>query len=411
MRILVVSPWLGDRYGQERIVAESARLLQSRGHQVFGMTTNLEVSGTPSYLNDVRVVPNLNSCHFLKGPNVVEQVLQDSKTYLEKIKPDIIHLIDGVDPRIFGLFKEVAPTILSIHSVGATCPSSTRVINGKSVCAKKSGYACLLHDLSYHCLSKYGGPARRTMSLIEHMRRHASLEKYAAVVPVSQYTKDLILQEGVPESKVHLIHNPVSIPENVTRVRDVPSPLLVCVARLVSLKGISLLIEACSRLKSKDWTLWICGDGESRPQVESQIAGCGLENRIKLLGHVTHSRVLEIVASARALVQSNIGPEAFGLSVAEASALGIPVVAFDIPGINEVVKDSENGLLVPSNDTSRLADAMDMLLSDNLLHQRLSKAGPQRMKRMFSPAEHIDKTVSLYELVIGRGDWLMQTSL
>jgi glycosyltransferase involved in cell wall biosynthesis len=411
MRILIVSPWLGDLYGQERMVAESARILRARGHQVFALTTVLKGDEFPSYLDGGRVVDKLNACTFLMLLSEVERILRETRAYLNQIKPDIIHLIDGVDPRISALFNEFAPTILSVHSVGATCPSSTRMIRKQTVCSKRSGYSCLAHDLSYRCLSEYGGIPTRVLTVVEHLRRYVALEKYTAVVAVSEYIRDLLLLEGVPEAKVQMIYNPVYVPSEGIKAAKTPTPLLVSVARLVPLKGLSLLIQACSNLKAKEWTLWICGDGSQRKELESLVEKFDLKDRIKLFGHVPHSQVLEIVSSAYMVIQSNVGPEAFGLSVGEASALGVPVVAFDVPGINEVIRDGENGILVVPNDISELARNIDLLLSDSLLHARLSKGGPDRMQRLFSSDKHADETLSLYQRLIGRGEWLMQTSL
>ena len=93
--------------------------------------------------------------------------------------------------------------------------------------------------------------------------------------------------------------------------------------------------------------------------------------------------------------------EGFGLVLAEAGLHGRPVVATEVGGIPEVVKDGVNGLLVPPRDPDALAAALDRLLDDEALARRMGEAGRERARERFSVRVYVDKVEALYERLLG----------
>ena len=85
--------------------------------------------------------------------------------------------------------------------------------------------------------------------------------------------------------------------------------------------------------------------------------------------------------------------------------MGVPVVAFDVDGVGEVVRDGESGLLVPAEDTEAMARAIERLLDDAVLREQLGAAGQQLVRNEFTAQAMVDKTNALYEtLCAGRGE-------
>jgi phosphatidylinositol alpha-mannosyltransferase len=96
---------------------------------------------------------------------------------------------------------------------------------------------------------------------------------------------------------------------------------------------------------------------------------------------VPHDALPRYHAAADVFVASAVGQESFGMALVEAMAAGVPVVASDIPGFREVVRDGIEGLLVPPGDPSALAAALRRVLADTELATALGRAGRERAER------------------------------
>jgi phosphatidyl-myo-inositol dimannoside synthase len=149
--------------------------------------------------------------------------------------------------------------------------------------------------------------------------------------------------------------------------------LVVAVGRLARVKGFEYLIEAGSRLEHV--ALAIVGDGELRPELE-QLAESS-SARVVLTGAMPHDRVADALAAADVVVVPSVVDsrgrvDSTTSTVPEALAAGRPLVATSVGGIPELVRDGENGLLVPEKDPVALAAAIERLHADSELRERLS---------------------------------------
>jgi glycosyltransferase involved in cell wall biosynthesis len=86
----------------------------------------------------------------------------------------------------------------------------------------------------------------------------------------------------------------------------------------------------------------------------------------------------------------------------EAAAMAKPIVATDVPGCREVVEDRKNGLLVPAKNASAIADALEVLLNDRALREKMGKAGRQKMLSEFDIKTVIASTLKVYDQTIGK---------
>ncbi len=155
-----------------------------------------------------------------------------------------------------------------------------------------------------------------------------------------------------------------------------PEPVILYLGRLKKYKGIELAIEALPQVLEKvpDAQYWIAGEGSYRGALEARIARLGLSGHVRLLGHVGGEEKLDLLRKTRVLVYTS-PKEGWGLSVIEANAMGVPVIASNAPGLRESVRDGETGFLVPHGDVAALADRLSALLSDDELWGRMGQAG------------------------------------
>ena len=151
----------------------------------------------------------------------------------------------------------------------------------------------------------------------------------------------------------------------------IEGPTLAFAGRLTAQKSLRIALEALAAVKGV--TLLIAGEGDERPAVERDVAELGLDGRVRLLGAQPRQRVLELFAAADGSLLSSSW-ENFPHTVVEALAVGTPVLATATGGVAEVVRDGENGLLVPVGDGAALAAAIGRYFSDDALRERLRAA-------------------------------------
>lgn len=159
-------------------------------------------------------------------------------------------------------------------------------------------------------------------------------------------------------------------------------------ARLEPVKNLAGLLRAFSQLKSANCVLQIAGDGSERATLESRTRELGIADRVQFLGW--RADIDSLLQQWDCFVLPSV-EEGFGISVLEAMAAGLPVIATSVGGMREIVTNGQDGLLVPANDDGALADAMRRLISDPTLRSRLG-ANARKRSEHFSP-ERLAQTV------------------
>lgn len=159
-----------------------------------------------------------------------------------------------------------------------------------------------------------------------------------------------------------------------------PRPLLVAVGRLRPPKDFETLLRALALLPTDAFDAAIVGEGPQRRELEGLLARLGLEGRVRLEGE--RRDVPAVLAGADVFVLSSRS-EGLPVSVLEAMAAGLPVVASAVGGVAELVVDGETGILVRPADAEALAGALGTLVGDPVLRGRLGAAGRARAEAMF----------------------------
>jgi len=196
--------------------------------------------------------------------------------------------------------------------------------------------------------------------------------------------------------------NPVKEPENVQAesariIQECGPRLVLAVGRLVGYKGFVYLLEA---MRMVDATLLLVGTGPLDAELKRAAQSYGVSRKVRFLGRVDDLRKYYRACSIFVL-PSISRAEAFGLVQLEAMAAGLPVINTNIDsGAPEVSLDGITGITVPPEDADSLARAMNLLLSDTALRQRMGEAGRLRAHREFSPELMIERTLKLYEEVL-----------
>jgi glycosyltransferase involved in cell wall biosynthesis len=222
---------------------------------------------------------------------------------------------------------------------------------------------------------------------------------YGAIACNSKATEEDLLR-WVPEvaDRTSVIYNGVAVESfqnavTANKAVVLPNvngrPILMFVARFDPAKDHPTLLRAMQRVPYAE--LVLVGDGDSRPEMQRLANELGISERVHFLGR--RANVAQLLKLADLYVHV-ANYEGFGIAAAEAMSSGLPVIATDIPGLNEVVKDA--GLLVPLRDEEALAQAIHQVLQSKQMRERMATASRERAAQ-FGIDRTVDAFIKVYQ--------------
>ncbi|WP_030680830.1 glycosyltransferase family 4 protein [Streptomyces rimosus] len=188
---------------------------------------------------------------------------------------------------------------------------------------------------------------------------------------------DLWIRQGMDNAD--FMPNPLPVTPEVPSDRT--AKVVASIGRLSDEKGVDLLLDTWAAVAPDhpDWTLRIYGSGEDEEILKKQADTLGLADSVEFMGRTDD--VAGALRGASVFAQSSRA-EGFPLSLMEAMASGVPCAAFDCaPGVHEIVRDGEDGLLAVVGNTAELARHIDALISDKELRDRLGTAARENVQR------------------------------
>jgi len=174
-------------------------------------------------------------------------------------------------------------------------------------------------------------------------------------------------------------------------------PLILCIARYEPVKNLGLLLQACALLRDRGtrFRCVIIGEGRCRAELEAARAQLGLNLLVEMTGVAEQKQVLAFLRRAAvAVLPSHI--EGMPVSLMEAGACGVPVVATRVGGIPELVEHEVTGLLTPPGDPSSLASALEAVLTQPRLRTKMGAAARRRIVERFSIRRQVDQLLDLW---------------
>ena len=225
--------------------------------------------------------------------------------------------------------------------------------------------------------------SQRVVKVLGTRIEPVGMRRAGAVIVLTSRMRSLLKGRGIAGDRVHVI--PPGVNGSLfCGVRGDPLPELrrprvLFVGRLAPQKNPLTLVRA-ARLIDERAEIVIVGDGPERPIIEQEIASAGLSGRVHLTGFVPHHEIPAYLSHADVFALPSLYEE-LGSVLLEAMRAGLPIVASDTGGIPEIVEDDRSGSLVPPNDTASLAGAINRLLRNPEVAQRLSNEGRRRSKR------------------------------
>lgn len=239
-----------------------------------------------------------------------------------------------------------------------------------------------------------------------------ALSRFAAVVVVGSHQRQWMLRHGVPEERVHLI--PCGVPTEQFRPAGAQRTdgvvQFVAVSRLVAWKGVDYTLRAFAAVHAAvpQARLAIVGDGPDRRALEGLARELQVAPAVRFTGVLAPEQVRKELAGADVFVQHSLTYtsgwcEGFGVSIAEAAAMGLPLVVTRSGGIPDQVIHGETGFLCPERDVEAMAEAMRMLACDSALRKEMGAAARRRVVEHFDAAGQIHKLEQVLLTTTGGG--------
>ena len=363
MRIALVCPYAWDEPGGVQVQVRGLGLrLRERGHEVLAIAPASTRPPEPWVIRagaPVSIPYGDTRAPISPWPGTRRRV----RAALEAFAPDVVHVHEPFAPSA------------SVFALGARAPVVATFHSGID--------RAVLYDLAAPMLRRIG----RRIAV-----RVAVSERAAAVA-----RRRLGGTYQVIPNAIDVARFSSAAPADLG-----PGAKVLFVGRLHARKGFAIAADAFASLAA------------GRPDLRMVVAGEGAESsalgrlapevreRVVLLGTVPNDDLPPIHAACDLFVAPNIGGESFGLVLLEAMAAGLPVVASDIPGFDEVVRSGTDGLLVPAGDPAALAAALGGLLDDPAGAARLADAGRRRAAEADWTVV-LDRLQGVYAQAVGAG--------
>jgi glycosyltransferase involved in cell wall biosynthesis len=240
------------------------------------------------------------------------------------------------------------------------------------------------------------------------------------VIAISNFIAGHVRQNyGVPTSRLRIIHRGVDLgrfdPEQVSAERVVAlatkwripddMPVIMLPGRLTRWKGQPTFIRAIAGMKNRKVRALLVGSDQGRAgyrrEMERLVEDCGVNEQVRFVDHCDDMAAAYMLADV--VVSASTEPEAFGRVVAEAQAMGCPVIATDHGGARETVIAGKTGWMVPPGDEAALARTLETVTGlDEAARKRLVAESIAYIQNNFSKDTMCTKTMAVYQEVLGR---------
>jgi glycosyltransferase involved in cell wall biosynthesis len=407
VRILHANKFLYRRGGAEAYMLDLAELQRSAGHQVefFAMRhpDNLPAtfaSAFPSYVEFETTPPTLGEKARAAGrllwSTSAERGMAD---VLSGFRPDVLHLHNiyhQLSPSILRAARRATvPMIMTLHDYKLACPTY-RFADQHGICE-----ACVPRRFWNPTLRRCnrGSIAASTLNGVE-MTLHTMLGAYGPVhlfVCPSRFLEGKMRESRVYPDRLRWVPNYVDADAIIPKTS--PGGDVVYVGRLSEEKGVDVLLEALERAPTL--RVEIVGDGPERSSLERLAASLGVGERVRFRGRLPAVDVHEALRTAAVATVPSRWYENMPITVLEAFAAGVPVVASALGGLPELIEDGRDGMLVPPDEPGALADALRSVTSDTVRAFAMGMAGREKIERDYSPASHLGRIEALYAEATG----------
>lgn len=386
--------------GAELIAHAQAKILKQMGHEVIIFTGDTHIHGERHSLKKeiydgltiyrARLVAQDYQPEFINFTH--KKVEEHFKTILDAFSPDIVHFhnIIGLSTGIIHVAKSKGiKTIMTLHDYWGFCYKNTII--------KRDSEICNDHTKCSECMPFIQDEDRKNIPI--RMRRdfiEMQLHDIDFFISPSQYLAEAYIRAGFPGEKFKVIWNGIDVQRfaGISKSKMKKKIRFTFIGFFGVHKGIHILLNAISLLEGKDLVqINLVGSGEMVDIYKQRVKSMGLNSIVKFWGKIEN--IEDAYADTDVLILPSIWPENQPVSITEAMAARIPVIASNIGGIPELVEDEKTGYLFEAGNAEQLAQKM----SKFILHpDKLKVFGENARKKIEIDTieNQVNKIVQLY---------------
>ena len=384
-KILIVHNYYQIPGGEDTVVANEKKLLESHGHEVVLYTRHnselKSLSKVQKLLLPVSTIFNY-------------QTYKEVKKLILAEKINIMHVhntLNIISPSVYyAAFSCRIPVVQTIHNFRLLCPGATFFRDGEicEECLKKG----LLCAVKHKC---YRGSRIQTLACVLSSWIHRAIGTYRKLnyICLTEFNKEKILNlKQIQESKVFIKPNFVTN-NNIEKTLDSGNRKnqMIYVGRLEEIKGVDILLEAWRILGKDAPQLIMCGTGPMMEWCREYVEKWSLAN-VTIAGFVENEKVRQMIAESQALILPTQVYEGFPMTILEAMSVGTPVIGAHLGNVGTLVKENVNGICFDSKSAEDLACAVRRL---NVSYDSVLAC----YEELYSPEANYNTLKGIYESV------------
>lgn len=387
MRILLVHNSYKERGGEDAVFEGERELLRANGHEVV------------DYRVDNQAVHGLGRLALARRTIWSREAARDLTLLCRRTRPDIAHFhntLPLISPAGYAAVRsEGVPVVQTLHNYRMVCPSALLFRDG-SVCEDCVGRGVPWPAVRHGC---YRGSRPATAAVAAMLVVHRALGTYRrhvdAWIALTDFQAEMVARGGIPRERLVVLPNFLADDPGVPDSSRARQGALF-VGRLSEEKGVRVLLAAARSLEPT-LPLRVIGDGPLREPVEQAARE---DPRIVSLGACPAAQVGMEMGRAAVLVVPSLWYEGLPMTVIEAYARALPVIASGLGGLAAMVRDGQTGHLVPAGDPGALAAAITALAADPGRAAALGMQARATFERRYTAARHLKGLMAIYERVL-----------
>jgi glycosyltransferase involved in cell wall biosynthesis len=404
LRVLICSSFFPPHYlgGAELIAEKQGKILKQMGHDVRVFAGRLgggwfrthRVTHEHGPFQTTRVSLSAQDISGTSWDFKSPEIGSAFERALDEFRPDVVHFhnIVGLSLSMIDVcYRRRVPTVMTLHDYWGICFKNTFLKNNGNICTH-GGLACL------DCREMLAGPLPLP-SPVRNAHILFALRRVNRLITPSRYVARQYIANGLPSEKFAVIQNGIDVESFAPHQHRTDELTLGFIGHLGYHKGLDILLHALSLMEPTHVRLLVVGTGQDAERMKAFAHERGLDPYVTFLGQVNNERIASVYQEIDVLVVPSVWPENSPVTITEAMASGIPVIASDVGGISELVEDGVTGYLIPLRDSLAIADRIVRFLKRPELLKTMGERAREKIQA-YQMRRQVEQIVVVYEEVI-----------
>lgn len=390
MRVLLVHNRYRQPGGEDEVFQREGDLLRSGGHKLIEYTIHND---------DITVNGTLSKARIAMRTLWAWDSIAELRSILRHERPDLVHFHNTfplISPgAYYACQNEGVPVVQSLHNARIICPAATFHREGRA-CEDCLGRAVPWPSIVHAC---YHNSHLQTAAVAGMLTGHQILGTWRrqvdAYIVFTEFSRHKFINAGLPREKIFVKpHFLIKDPQ----IKNTAGEYALFVGRLAPEKGVGTLLRAWALL-GNSVPLRIVGDGPIRANLEAERDRSNLSN-VRFEGWLGRERLVSTMKGAAFVVFPSESYEPFGLTMVEAFACGVPVIASKLDSIAEIVEEEKTGLYFRPGDAPELAARVDWAWSHLREMEMMGRAARLEYEAKYTQVRNYPLLMEIYDRVL-----------